>query len=460
MEEFTYKLKYLKYKAKLLEITNFEQIGGKSKSSAKRTEGSRYSCNPKEQFDEMCKEDPNGKYKNKTSCTNDCEIKYINRNLIEANLKYETFKFNKFIEHLMANRLQVYLKGGTVIGLYILKMIWDKAGPEKFSNYWDEFVQLDLIRDWDFVAYTKTIDTDDKFRAEYDAIALLYSLVPRAKTFILYQAKRPIKLDDQALFEISVMKDEVFSNLELPLTTMKMRINRRNLLHIFMFAKSFYSYKVSKTPIDIGVIKHMVKSMEFFIYPHREGLFSIKELTPGALNPEMVEFVKTYAKNDRNLTQFLITQIQEPHRIFYRLMEKNIPKTNKIKKFLIGNEITKTQPTWLFNSDSIIKIMGDFIKKLGQQIAKVYKHEYSANNTDRNEAVNKTWDYIRGINLSRIRIEYDNIKDAGHELVKLLLGPLVQEFGQTNIENLDSKLNCSNKLIDVLKFLDKSKFFA
>ena len=53
------------------------------------------------------------------------------------------------------------------------------------------------------------------------------------KTFILYQTEFPIKLNDVALFEISIMEDEIFSNLELPLTTMKIKINKKNLNHIF-----------------------------------------------------------------------------------------------------------------------------------------------------------------------------------------------------------------------------------
>jgi len=57
-------------------------------------------------------------------------------------------------------------------------------------------------------------------------------------------------MDDQALFEIAILENDNFIGLELPATTMKVKINRRNLFYVFMLAKYFYSYKIKNTPID------------------------------------------------------------------------------------------------------------------------------------------------------------------------------------------------------------------
>ena len=63
-------------------------------------------------------------YRNKDSCINDCEGKYINYNLIQANLKQEAKQFEMFIREIMEEEdIKVYIKGGNVLGLKILKMI-------------------------------------------------------------------------------------------------------------------------------------------------------------------------------------------------------------------------------------------------------------------------------------------------------------------------------------------------
>jgi hypothetical protein len=93
------------------------------------------------------------------------------------------------------------------------------------------------------------------------------------------------------------MEDEIFSNLELPLTTMKIKINKKNLNHIFMFAKCFYSYKIKNIPIDTDIIKHMTSKLNFFIYPNKEGLFSINKdnYHIGSLNKNIVEYIHKFS---------------------------------------------------------------------------------------------------------------------------------------------------------------------
>ena len=46
------------------------------------------------------------------------------------------------------------------------------------------------------------VEIDEKYRAKLDKIAKKQRLVPRAKTFVLYQTMHPILIYEKALFEM------------------------------------------------------------------------------------------------------------------------------------------------------------------------------------------------------------------------------------------------------------------
>jgi len=474
MTEIIHQEKYLKYKQKYFELiaklkyislenTNQEVnnyinnilIGGKRKnrknnfsnnSSNEKTE--RFNCEPENKFSEICSSNSKGYYNSKSSCMNDCENKYIKHNLMKANIYNETNIFSNFIYTLLSKNYEVYLKGGTVLGLYILKLLYDKYGNNNttFEKYFNELVKLDLIKDWDFTAYTHTI-IDDKLEKELAIIAKKNNLVRRGKTFILYQTEFPIKLKDSALFEISIMTNEIYSNLELPLTTMKVKINKKNLNYIFMFAKCFYSYKLKNIPIDIDIIKHMISKLNFYIYPNKNGLFSINKdnYHVGSLNKNIVEYIHKFS-HSLDKEQFLITQIQEPNRIFYRLLEKNIPKVEKIISFLKKYELPSNH-SWLFDSKSIEKLINSFISNLGDKILDVFNKESNPVN-----GLNTVTDFLDGIYLRRIEIEYANTGEKGKNLIKKLLSKVYKKIP----EDFYYKYR-DNKLIECLAFLKRKK---
>jgi len=459
MNDLSYKEKYEKYKLKYLNIKFLiENSRAETESSSysedlqlggKKNNGNKYNCNPKNNFSDICTKSSNGKYNTNKSCVNDCENQYINYNLVKAKIKGETVKFNLFINDLLEKGYEVYLKGGTVLGLKILKMIYEIYSEDNFERYFNELLELDLIRDWDFVCYTG-IPIEENFREKLDKMANKYSLVPRAKTFILYQTKYPIKLNDQALFEISVMEKEIFSNLELPLTTMKMKVTKYNLKYIFMFAKSFYSYKVNNIPIDIDIIKHMIKGINFYIYPNKDGLFIINKqnYNLGSLKGNIIKFIKDFSKKNINLEQFLITQIQEPNRLFYRLLEKNIPKVDKIINFFQNHSIQYKKLSWLLNIQNIINIVDKFIEKLRDKIVDIYNSA-----ADSIDGINAISDFMDGVNFKRIEIEYDNIGEKGKDLIKKLFSKLYNKLPNDILNNERLK---DNKLVECLKFLVKN----
>jgi hypothetical protein len=442
---FKYKLKYFKLK-KLLINQSINQVGGNDK----------YSCNPNKPFLEICEKNSKGMYKSKQKCINDCENKYINYHLISSNIKRETTQFNLFIQDILKDNIMVYIKGGTVLGLKILKMIWKKHQGASFEKYFNEFLKLELIRDWDFAGYTESREIDASYRKQLDKIAKKYNLAPRAKTFILYQARVPIKMDDQALFEIAILEKDDKVGLELPLTTMKVKVNRFNIFHIFMLAKCFYAYKTRQQPIDINVIKYLIQNIKIIIPEHKNGLFLMDKLHQGELSPQLIDFIINFAKDDVNLQQFLITHIQEPHRIFFRLVEKNIPKVNKITLFLNENKLIDKTPTWIFDSKLIYNKIESFIELLGSKMYKLFV-DNMAKKISIETSIKQIDDLLNGINLSRIQNEYKNFTCHGIDLLKSLFGRLYTEIAKDT--EIIHKLSNKSKLINILQFLNKQKIF-
>ena len=461
--ELISKLKYISSENTNAEVDNYINnilVGGKRKRKIRNKSKSdilddnsknseeRFNCDPENKFSEICSSNSKGYYNSKTSCMNDCENKHIKYNLKKANIYNETSIFTNFIYTLLSKNYEVYLKGGTVLGLYILKLLYDKYGNDytTFEKYFNELLKLDLIKDWDFTSYTHSL-IDEKLKESLNSLAKKNHLVLRGKTFILYQTEFPIKIKDAALFDFSILKEEIFSNLELPLTTMKIKINKKNLNHIFMFAKCFYSYKVKNIPIDTDIIKHMISKLNFYVYPNKNGLFSINEdnYNVGSLNNNIVEYIKKFSHN-LDKEQFLITYIQEPNRIFYRLLEKNIPKVEKIISFLKKYELPSDH-SWLLDTKSIEKLINSFISNLGDKIIDIFNKE--SNNVD---GLNAVTDFLDGVNLRRIEIEYPNTGEKGKNLIKKLLSKVYKKIP----EDFYYKYK-DNKLIECLAFLKRKK---
>jgi uncharacterized protein (UPF0305 family) len=432
-----YKLKYynLKYK---LELNNSLEGGGK------------FNCDPNKKFSEICYEETNGKYKSKDSCINDCENKYTRVQLEKIKIFNETIKFYLFVKDIIQNEnIKVYLKGGNVLGLKILQMIYEKYknNDKKFKECFDEFLKLDLVKDWDLSAYTGNPITEE-YRDKLDKIAGSYKLVPRAKTFILYQTKHPILLDDKPLFEISVLDNDVFSKLEIPLTTMKVHVNEYNLKYVFLFCKEFYAYKINGDPFDFDVIKRLLSKIKIIIHPYVNGIYKIQNnFDNGKLNNKLINFIKQYSKNDINLTQFLATHIEDPYRILYRLVSKNIKKNNKIKDFL-KDHLNITNEKWLFDEKYITLHINNFTEKLGEKILDIYKDNYKSNK-DIITSLISVEEFLAEISFNRIKSDYDVLEENGVKLLKNIFGNLIKYIKKEDLE----KIIIDNKFIDFVKFL-------
>ena len=428
-------------------------------------EGGKYECQPDKNFPDICIESSKGIYHSKESCINDCETKYINQQLKEINIRHETIKFYLFIKDIIKNeKMDVFVWGGNALGLKILQMIHLKYpnDDKQFEKAFNKFIKLDLIKDWDFRSITKKEITPE-YKKKIDKISKKYKLVPRAKTFILYQTPKPIEIDDKAMFEISIVDSNLYSDLEIPLTSMRVKVTEYNLKYIFMFAKSFFSHKLKDEPVDFSILRRMLGKIKILIFPHKNGLYNVNNnFDKGGINDQLIDFIKDFSKNDINLAQFIITMLKDTSRLFYRLLEKNIPKTNKIENFIKNDIKWKGDIHWLFNSKKIEITLNEFIKEFGKKILSIYKENYSKSKSI-DSALLDVSNFMKGISFKRVKNDYNNLfTDESKKLIKLVFNDLVKEVGKNNILNIIVEQNKQSKepsLIEFIKFLINQNLF-
>ena len=370
--------------------------------------------------------------------------------------------------------MDVYIKGGNVIGLQLLKMIRKKYknNETQFKKVFEKFLELELIKDWDFAGYTKEPITTE-YRETLDKIAKVYNLVPRAVKFILYQYKTrtPLLIDNKPMFEIALLDSDAFTKLEIPLTTMKVKVNEYNLKYIFMFCKSFMlnknnnnnknnnkteqkkdkdvEYKEYIANFDFDILKRMIDKIQIIIYDHAHGLYKVNKdnFDKGVLSDELVKFIQKYDDVDKNLPQFLIIHIEDPFRILYRLPDKNMIKTDKIKKF-IETYIDKTEQSWLFDSTFIDKSIKLFMSDLGEYMLSSYDKIYERI-MSKQESLEKALAILDGISFNRVQTDYNMLTSNGINLLQLLFGKLINKIEKINLDGLTN----TTKTIEFIKFL-------
>lgn len=439
-----YYSKYKKYKTKYLESGD-----------------GRYSCDETKQFKDICYESKDGMYKTMESCVNDCEGKYIYHQLSKANLRKETNAFYKFISGLIDKKYNVYVKGGAVIGLELLKLMDENTNDNiKFNEYLQNFLNLNLIRDWDFLCYTGNNFKEDseksEFNKEMNTFASQYGMVRKGgKNLRLYQQKNPIMVDKtDALFELDVRDKSVITDMEIPLATMKVKVTKYNIKYIFIASKIFLM-RQNNVEYDIDIIRRIIGKINIIIDPSSNGFYLLKksDVVTAGLSDKMLDIFRNHAKSDWGVFQFLITHIIEPNRLIYRLVEKNLVKTRKIVKFIGDNELNKKIiPSWLLDSDMVLKLIRGVTKEIGIVMTQVYDEYDEYNDSNFMESVDM---FLSGVNLDRIEQVYDETGDIGKELVKNMFGLLGK---QINIDKMaDSSKN--GRVGKLLRFLNKKKIF-
>lgn len=265
--------------------------------------------------------------------------------------------FNYLLDN---NNLSLYVKGGNVLGLAILKIFIDYPN---FDDIYCNICRLKLINDWDFVVYGMIPD-NDFFTMSHNQ----FNINKEGEKIIVMRYKTPKErsmINGEALFELSVKHAELMSSLEIPLTSMKIQITKTNICEIFELVRLIRSSDCVIT------IKKIINSLSLII-PECDvnGLFNLTHLNfdDGNLSDELLKLI-----GNENIvyTQFLVSQIKEPDRLFLRFIGKNLPKSKKIQQFLSNHMVKYQHQPWLLDENNIVGIIDAFNVRLKNHIDKI-----------------------------------------------------------------------------------------
>jgi len=307
--------------------------------------------------------------------------------------------------------IKIYLKGGSVLGFEVLKLSGNLNLTKFLYNY-----QLGLIRDWDFVIHSRNPQPPEiKGKCKlglYDEIINVMTNKERfrlegANTCIVRHKYKNLIGNDEALFESAVIiKEHIISlsSIEIPLTAMYNELGSKSYFDFFKIVciyrlldtldltnNPFYesllkANKVERPKIEenflnhykeyklldlIKIIADFVKNINITILPSINGypkITSVDQLDYGVMKEYKKELFDTF-DCDLSEKQFLLCQYNNSMRLV-RLQWKNIPKSNKIKKYF--KTINEPVPTWILDEQKTVKLLNLFDNHLYNTLFKRY----------------------------------------------------------------------------------------
>ena len=315
------------------------------------------------------------------------------------NLNTETQNWISFIETLIENNYDVYVKGGSVTGLHILKLI-------KESQFGD-FLKLNLIKDWDFTIFTSDQSTITQ-------LANQYNILVEGKTIIVLRQQNHIKIEAEALFELSIKEKEHICDLELPISTMKIKITKDNIHNLFNLSKLFYLKETNYQEL-INLTNNLIIDIPYC----QDGYFIITQDTYdcGNISAQLTDIIKSTTKNI-NKQQFLITHFIQPDRLFHRLNK------NKIKSQNIEPFIGKTD--WILNISKTDKLINKFLSLLQKSITIIFNQLPEQNPEEEYiKSIIKTFTetntLFQNCNINRLVSLYKTFSDNPKQQIKMLM---------------------------------------
>lgn len=326
----------------------------------------KFLCDVKDTYNKICKVDENGTHISLEECISDCTDKYLQFHLSYDKVKDEVSTWISFINTL-SSKYNVYLRGGTVIGLYVLKLL--SVNNVQLSSYFDDFYKLNLIKDWDFTVYTNISSKKEDGPIPEEILNIMPTQFrSEGKTIGIIRNRNSAKtINDEYLYEMSVKSTEPIYTLEIPMTALKVKLDKDNVREMFACANQFYNYSINKisNPLDFDFIKYFVTNINIIEYKAKDGLFNVDEVNFVDLSNPIINIIKN-TTNDLNEQQFLVCQTIEPDRLFFRLLYKNIPKSNAIKQFL--DNLNINQPKFILNEKRLKDLINKFIGNIDNYI--------------------------------------------------------------------------------------------
>jgi hypothetical protein len=385
--------KYLKYKNKYLKLKQL-QYGGNFNCLGDDVAGKRIK-------DELCIEADAGKYANKIDCEKDCFYLEFNKE-IEIWKRYFTYIYDTY------PNIQILCKGGSVLGLYVLKILFEtNQSEEKLTKFRD----LNLIKDWDFTILNVTHEIKEDLIRKAEEL----NIKNEAQSMIVIRYQKGLKINTDFVFELSI-KDhqQVLSDYEIPLTVMTLNLTRENLNLFFDLTRYFSNI----LPMDLHLLKYTLDKLSegktlgsLGNYQFRHGLFYLNnehEIDKAGLDDRIISLmdIPIDPYNGPSIKQFLITQMREPDRLFNRFMNKNLQKSRKIVKLF--TEFRIDIPDWLFserNIEILTTIINTFLDRINEYVEHTFNSivEKDITNKQKMKAFYIEIDkFINNINLGRI----------------------------------------------------------
>jgi uncharacterized damage-inducible protein DinB len=397
---FSYQKKYNKYKNKYLILK--ELIGGQNK----------FKCNlTNRTIGNLCNEDETGIFDKIEDCDTKCLEEKLNEEFCAWKKLFEwsseTFKDIKF-----------YCKGGSALALLVLKTILDKD-----KSKYDDFLKLNLIKDWDFTVIM-TEEQQERIIKKAEELGI----ENQGEQLVILRFKKGLLLETDYLLELSIKTTQELYDLELPLTNLKFEVNSDNIDLFFEIVKMYVKKEENLDKIS-EILSTLLKTIQVNkvdkVHSIENGFYKItnpKNISKANLNTKLlnlmnqIQYNKDKDKIDQlTIKQFLITHIYQPDRLFIRFLGKNIIKSQKITRFYQENEINL--PEWLINNsvlEEIKKKIYNFLKLLNEYIESAITEPHNNDTLEIKKSINCFLTHMHllfeNVNLTRIKITSDNIK--------------------------------------------------
>jgi hypothetical protein len=270
---------------------------------------------------------------------------------------WESLFSKVFLTYPSAN---LYLTGGTVIGLCVLKDLY--VNCENFDSVYKEFRNLQLINDFDFVLEYKECCTYDfyyNFGAEYNIFLNGSKPINNKKN---QGNKTPLHVmrhtGNKTLFELTVCSTPLL--LELPMTNMKLYLTKDNFINLLSFLQGYHE----NTLTNFEFLNELDINVEDC---DADGLFVANDITL-PFSSQIKTIINNITRNNTHL-QCLQYLVQNPTNLS-RLQWKNIPKANCILSLYL--QYSLDIPLWLPNTELLTFLTIQFLSQLKTTIHNTY----------------------------------------------------------------------------------------
>jgi len=432
------------------------------------------------------------KYVNKHIYENIFDFSFIKDEILQKEYVKEFQVWVSFIDKLIkdVSGIHIYVKGGTPLGIELLKRVIFNYKGNDIKTKVMEVLNMNLIRDWDFMTvinsnlsfseciknydimepFFKKKEVDlEKFRKKNTDIVLsdlelqpclkLHEIMRVAKKhnikkegvkMIIIRKKNCVKINEDAFFEMMIKTEDTLSEIELPLTTMKILLTSKNYKYLFFLSKLIYMATHFGVNIDkyFDMIKFMLGKIEITIKPHdKDGFLQTNKDTYDAKNLSLqIQQLLERKLSNYNDRQFIVSQFVHPDSIFYRLLNKNIPKSDKIRNYL--TKLKLKTPTYLVNSNRAKQVVKIFLDSLSINMNNIHE-KY---NFDNIEATIKIYYDIKN------NITNGSIKIISNDDIEQMLSKYDDDFKNNFYMNLNKlskkRLNSvCQKVLDITDYL-------